>query len=136
MRASLLGWILFAAVLLVGCGDSGPSEPGPSKDPVPGWLKVRYSAQDGDNGGVLFTVRGPRISSVRSSYTQLFTSVVDSITVRILVAGDLEPSLVLAEIQVPDVESVGSYSATVEQVASRLTFLQRQPSTVSLTVEK
>jgi hypothetical protein len=52
-----------------------------------------------------------------------------------IVAGSLI-SGILVEVKVPDVALVAQYTASVEQVAARETFQQRQVSAFSLVVER
>ena len=131
-------WILLAtaATLALSCGDTDPSRPQPPRDPVPGWLQVRLNSPYTDDGGIMFSVRGGQVDSIRSAYSDLFTSQVDSTSIRVIVAGDLSSGVIVAEILVPDMESSANYLATVEQVAARETFLQREASGFSLAVER
>ena len=125
-----------ATILFLSCGDSTPSEPPPPPDPIPGWLRIRLNSPNSDDGGIMFTVAGGQIDSVRSAYPELFVSQGNPGSTRIIVAGDLTSGGLLAEIMVPDVGSVADYAATVEQVAARASFEQRQPSAFSLVVER
>ena len=127
--------LIGVAALILSCGDSGSSGPEPTPDPIPGWLKVRFNSPNADDGGVMFTVAGGQIDSVRSAYSDLFVSTGSASPKRIVVAGNLISGIV-AEIQVPDVGSVAQYNATVEQVAARGTFQQRAVSVFSLVVER
>jgi hypothetical protein len=134
--------VLWAAALAVfvvaglSCGDSGPSGPGPDPDPVPGWLKVRLTTPNADDGGIMFTVSGVQIDSIRSSYSDFFTAELGPSSFRIIVAGSLSNGGVVAEILVPDVASVGGYTVVVDEVAARDSYEQRPAASVSLAVER
>jgi len=135
MRTLLWAILIGASALLLSCGDSGSSGPEPPADPIPGWLKVRFNSPNADDGGIMFTVSGGQIDSVRSAYSDLFVSAGNASPKRIIVAGNLTSGIVV-EIQVPDVGSVAGYTAAVEEVAARETFQQRPVSVFSLVVER
>ena len=125
-----------AAILLPGCGDSGGSGPEPKPVPVPGWIKVRIDSPNADDGGIMFTVSGGPIESVRSSFLDLYVSQGSTTLKQIIVAGNLTDGAVLVELKVPDVLVFEGYSASVGQVAARDSFVQRAASGYSLTVER
>jgi hypothetical protein len=105
---------LLALVLALGTCADGPR---------PGWLEVRLVSPNADDGGVLFTVTGGPIDSVRSSFPDFYTQRQGD-TWHVLVAG--APVVgVIAEIWVPDVRAAASYGGTVEQVAHVSTYAQR-----------
>lgn len=137
MRLLLLTALVAVTILVLSCGDSPTSsdDPPPSTDPVPGWLKIRMSSPNADDGGILFLVSGGQIDSVRTAFPDLFVSDWATTAKRIIVAGDLTSGIVV-EIKVPDVASVTSYAAVLEQVASREAFEQQQVSGYSLVVER
>jgi hypothetical protein len=128
--------VAVALVLIAGCGDSGGSGPEPEPDPIPGWLKVRLDTPNADDGGIMFTVSGGAIESVRSSFLDLYVSQGSSTLKRIIVAGNLPNGTVLVELKVPDVQDAEDYSAIVDQVASGDSFVQRTASGYSLSVER
>ncbi len=127
MRAIRALLLLGLAASLVTCDDT--TEP-----PAPGWLLVRLSTPNTDDGGILFTISGGSVDSVRSSYPDLFTEK-DSLVTRVVVAGNIVAGGIV-EIRVPDLTASGSYVATVDQVATRTTFAQRSPGQYSLAVER
>ncbi len=135
MKSFLWAVLLATTAFLLSCGDSNSSGPEPAPDPIPGWLKVRFDSPNTDDGGIMFTLSGAQIDSVRSAYPDLFVSGGNVSPKHIIVAGSLISGL-LVEIKVPDVASVAEYTATVGQVAARETFQQRQVSTFSLVVER
>ena len=128
--------LLAAGVLVLSCGDSNPAEPPPAPDPIPGWLGIRLQSPNTDDGGILLTVSGGEIYSVRSTHPDLFVSPPGTPVRRIIVGGELTSGGLLVEIMVPDVQSAADYTATVEQAAARNTYEQRGVSAYSLVVEQ
>jgi len=117
------------AALLVALGTCG----GPDL-PTTGWLQVLLSSPNTDDGGVLFIVSGGPIDSVRSSYADFFAARQGG-SWRMLVAGGLAPGVV-AEVWVPDLGAVATYTGTVEQVAQRTTYAQRPTSAYRVSIER
>jgi hypothetical protein len=136
MRAFLAAALLVLGVFALSCGDSDTSGPGPDKEPVPGWMKVRLSSTSADDGGIMFLLSGAQIDSVRSSFPDLFPARFSPTAMRVIVAGSLTNGEVVAEVLVPDLEALASYTVAVEQVAARDTYEQRPASSVSLTLER
>ena len=136
MRRFLTILLVLTGSFVLSCGDSGPSEPKPNENPVPGWLSVRLSTPNADDGGIMFTISGGQIDSIKSAYPDLFTSSAGNASKQVIVAGHLPTGVVVAELLVPNVELVANYGATVEQVAARDTYQQRPVSGVSLVVER
>ena len=101
----------------------------------PGWLNVRLTSPAADDGGVMFVVRGGPIDSVRSTFPDTFTSRVSASEWKVIVVGNVA-STTVARVWVPDLDAVAQYSATVEQVASGVTFAQRAVGGYGLTVER
>lgn len=117
--------VAFAAVTAT-CG--GPVEP------TSGWVDLQLTTPNTRDGGIMFTVGGAAVDSVRSSYPRLFTRQVSESSWQVIVAGSLS-SGVIAQIHVPNIEKLGSYAATPIQVAGQ-DFAQRSITGYSLTVEK
>jgi hypothetical protein len=114
------------AVLLATCSGAEPAGPG--------WLDVRLVSPTTDDGGVMFVVRGGPIDSVRSSLPDLYTHQVSASQWAVIVIGNVS-STVVARLWVPDLDAAPDYLATVEQVASGVTFEQRASGQYSLVVE-
>ena len=126
----LAAFVAFA-ILMMSCTES--TEPVP--DPTPGWLALRLWTPNTDDGGIIFTVSGASIDSVRSTYPDAFMTRTGSNAWRMLVAGDLIGGAVVAEVHVPDIAKASSYTGTIEQVAARApSFAQRSLSEYALTV--
>ena len=129
MRRQLLPLVLLA--LASACGDGGPTEPA---GPVPGVLKIALATPNADDGALLFTVSGGRVSTVDAATGyQIYTAQPDTMTTRILVTGDIAAGEVV-RIQVPDTRSAAAYHATIAQAASRTTFAQRALAGYALAV--
>jgi hypothetical protein len=128
MRAARAGAAVAVVALATGLAtcDSGPQ---------PGWLQLRVAGPAADNAGMLLTVIGGPIDSVRSALPTLLTAPPGASSVRMIVAGDAV-SGVVAEIFVPDVGDAALYAGAVEQVAAVGTFAQRDPAGYRLTVER
>ena len=121
MRRQLVPLALLS--LAAACGDGGPTGPA---GPVPGVLKIALTTPNADDGALLFTVSGGRISTVDAAAAgyQIYTAQPDTLTTRILVTGDIGAGEVV-RIHVPDTRSAAAYHATIAQAASRTTFAQR-----------
>jgi hypothetical protein len=91
--------------------------------PHPGWLEVRLVSPNTDDGGVLFTVSGGPIDSIRSPFPDFYSQGAGD-SWRVLVAGSPLAN-VIAEIWVPDIRVAASYGGTVEQAARVATYEQR-----------
>lgn len=129
MRRQLLPLVLLA--LASACGDGGPTEPA---GPVPGVLKIALATPNADDGALLFTVSGGRVSTVDAATGyQIYTAQPDTMTTRILVTGDIAAGEVV-RIHVPDTRSAAAYHATIAQAASRMTFAQRALAGYALAV--
>ncbi len=102
--------------------------------PRPGWLLVRLVSPNADDGGVIFTVTGGPIDSVRSAFPDCY-SAERGATWRVLVAG-APVAGVMAEIWVPDVGAVASYTGTVEQAAHVTTYEQRPTGSYQVSIER
>jgi hypothetical protein len=112
-----LASVLAMGAALLTCSD-------PSGPPPPGWLSVRLITPNLDDGGVLFTVSGARIDSVRSSYPLLVSRAVSETEQRVAVGGTMSGG-VIAEIWVPDVRATDKYETGVQEVVVRGSLAQR-----------
>ncbi len=134
MKRWFLVWILLAAVYA--CADGGVTGPGPtpSQAPVQGWLNVQLTTPNADDGGIMFTVAGGPIDSVRFVHEGFASAVSDSIW-RFLATGELSTGAI-AQLLVPDVDNASLYRPEIQQVAALLTYGQRDLAGYRLQVVK
>lgn len=117
-----------AIFVLSTCGDSGPE---PIAQEEAGWVTVTLATNETDAGGVLMTIRGGPIDSVRSAYPHVFIKEVGPLQ-KVAVVGNIVAGPI-AEIFVADLSLASTYTATVDQVAAR-TLEQRDPADYTVTV--
>jgi hypothetical protein len=86
-----------------------------------------------DDGAVLFTISGGPVDSVAAAGHQVYSALLDANTLRVVVMGDVGSGL-LATIYIADTRLASGYSATVNQVAARGSYAQRDPASYSLSV--
>jgi hypothetical protein len=125
MRALRL--VLMAAVVAI------TTTCGSTVEPVSGWVDIRLTTPNSGDGGIIFTVGGASVDSVRSSFPKLYTRQLSETSWQVLVAGNLN-SAVIAQIHVPDVNKLGGYAATPTEVAGQ-DFAQRATAGYSLAIE-
>jgi hypothetical protein len=104
-----------------------------SSGPAAASLDVSFSTSAGDDGAVLFTVLGGPVDSVEAPGYQLYSARLDAKTLRVVVVGNLS-SGTIARIHIADERSLPQYSAVINQVAARGSYMQRDPVSYSLTV--
>lgn len=104
------------AVALVACTRSVPA---PTGIPSAGALDVVLGTPNGDDGALLVRVGGGPIDSVTSpgGYA-VVAGAAERTTRRVIVQGNVEAG-VIARVWVPDAARAASYTAAVEQAASR-----------------
>jgi len=128
-------WKLVAAALLATAVACGKDNVGP----VAGILKIKLAASpnSGLDGAILLTVTGPVIPSGAAAQTgfRLFGTPAAT-TNKFAVTGTLSTGAVLFTIDVPDINKVGQYSATIQQVAASSNFALRSLTSYSLSVTK
>jgi hypothetical protein len=121
-------WLVLAvaAGLLGGCSSD-------SAGPAAATLEVSFATSATDDGAVLFTVTGGPVDSVEAAGYRLYTAQTSPTSTRVVVAGDLRAG-VIARIHIADGRKLGQYSATIDQVAARESYAQRDPVSYSLVV--
>lgn len=124
----------FAISGAAGCGDddsSGPIDPGPTA----GTLTVTLTTPNADDGAILFEVTGPDMTQVTAADPSLYFrySEADGAVTAVLV-GDVTGRDVLS-FRVPDVDAVGSYTASMVDVADRSNELRDSLAGYALTVD-
>lgn len=89
-----------------------------------------------DDGAVLFTLTGGPVDSleVANAGYALYSSRPDPNTLRVIVTGGLAAGPI-ARIYIADESRIPQYSATIEQIAARTTYTQRDPSGYSLKLD-
>jgi hypothetical protein len=104
-----------------------------SNEPTAGTLKLNLATPNTDDGAVLFTISGGPVDSVAAAGHQVYSALLDANTLRVVVMGDVGSGL-LATIYIADTRLASGYSATVNQVAARGSYAQRDPASYSLSV--
>ena len=125
-------WILLANVYA--CGDGSVTGPEPTPLPVRGWLNVRLTTPNSDDGGIMFTVAGGPIDSVRFVHEGFSSAVSDSLW-RFLATGELSNGAI-AQLLVPNVDNPSVYRPEIQQVAALVTYEQRDLAGYRLQVVK
>jgi hypothetical protein len=122
-------WIAATAIAAgMACGCSSETAA-----PVGAALEVSFATSAMDDGAVLFTVSGGPVDSVEAPGYRLYTSQTTPGSMRVVVAGDLKAG-VIARIHIADGSKLPEYSATIDQVAARGSYAQRDPVSYSLVV--
>ena len=124
--ARLIGVSVMAAGLVSGCSSD-------SAAPVAAVLEVSFATSATDDGAVLFTVTGGPVDSVEAPGYRLYTARTSASSLRVVVAGDLQPGII-ARIHIADGRKLAQYSATIDQVAARASYAQRDPVSYSIVV--
>jgi hypothetical protein len=123
-----LGVLALMALPLAPCGDSTGND-----GPVSGWLPLRLTTPNTDDGGVLITITGATIDSIRTTHPQLLTMRQSPSSIRAVIGGNLSAGTI-AEIRVPDTRQARQYTAVIQEVAARTTFQQRPLAGYTLSV--
>lgn len=117
----------FAGGGLGGCDDAAAPS-GTVTASAAGALTVVLVTPSADDGALMLTVEGGRVTGVASAASAagltVYSAALDSTRTRIIVIGPLAPGPVLT-LQVPDVGRAGAYRTTLEQVASGTTYQPR-----------
>ncbi len=125
--------VLFVAGMVAGVAAlSTCSDP---QEPTPGWANITLTTANTEHGGIVFTLTGPAVDSVRSSLPSTFTRRESATQVRAVVIGALRDGAVVAQVLVPDTGDLSGYLVTVTEVATRApSFAQRPVAGYSLTL--
>lgn len=100
--------------------------------PTAGTFDLRLATPNSDDGAVLFTVSGGPIEAVEPLDYTVYSAQVDANTLRVIVTGVITSGPVV-RIRIADDRQLPRYSASVNQVAARATYLQRDPASYALT---
>jgi len=116
---------LMLSVLLLSCS-SGTG-------PTSGILNARLSSLRGDDGAVLFTITGGPVESVDAVSGIVHSVQIDANALRVVITGNLSAGAI-ARVRIADLTQASRYSAAVNQVAARSTYVQRDPGQYSITL--
>ncbi len=125
-------WILLPS--LYACGDASVTGPEPTPPPARGWLNLQLTTPNSDDGGIVFTVAGGPIDSVRFVHEGFSSAVSDSIW-SFLATGELSNGAI-AQLLVPNVNKPSIYRPEIQQVAALVTYEQRDLAGYRLQVVK
>ena len=92
--------------------------------PTPGYLEVRLTSPNIDDGGLHFTIGGARIDSVTTNLPIISKRAVNDSLWHVVVGGNVGTGPV-AKIWVPDTRHVSQYTGAVLEVVIRTTYAQR-----------
>ena len=106
-----------------------------SAGPTAATIDVKFVTAASDDGAVLFTVTGGPVVSVEAPGYRLYIAQSSPGMLRVVVAGDLRAGTI-ARIHIADERKLSQYSATIEQVAARGSYAQRDPVSYSLSVSE
>jgi hypothetical protein len=81
----------------------------------------------------MFTLSGGPVDSVEAIGYSVYSARIDPNTLRIIVTGNLV-SGTIARIRIADNREASRYSATINQVAARASYAQRNPASYSLSL--
>jgi hypothetical protein len=126
MSVRLISPIALVAGLMCSCSSD-------SAAPAAATLEVSFTTSATDDGAVLFTVSGGPVDSVEAPGYRLYTAQTSATSMRVVVAGDLRAGTI-ARIHIADERKLSQYSATIDQVAGRGSYAQRDPISYSLVV--
>lgn len=116
---------LMLSVLLFSCS-SGTG-------PTAGVLNVKFSSLRSDDGAVLFTVAGGPVESVEAVSGTVHRVQIDANTLRVVITGNLSAGAI-ARVRIADMTQAWRYTAAVNQVAARSTYVARDPGPYSITL--
>jgi hypothetical protein len=119
-RAVMLSVLLFAC----SSGSTGPTS---------GILNVKLGSLRGDDGAVLFTITGGPVESVEAVSGALHSAQIDANTLRVVITGNLT-SATIARVHIADMTLASRYSAAVNQVAARSTYVPRDTGPYVITL--
>jgi hypothetical protein len=116
---------LMLSVFLISCS-SGTG-------PTAGVLNVKLSSLRGDDGAVLFTIAGGPVESVEAVSGVVHTAQMDASTLRVVITGNLRAGAI-ARVRIADMAQASHYSAAVNQVAARSSYVPRDAGQYSISL--
>lgn len=124
VRDGVLAAFSMVAVLSCSGGSTGPAS---------GLLTLELHSANGDDGAVMFTITGGPVDSIEAEGHAVYSAPINSTTLRVVITGDLQ-SGTLARIRIPDRDQSAHYAGVIEQVAQRVSYIQRDPTGYEITV--
>jgi hypothetical protein len=121
---------LFQLVVLTGLVSLAGCSAEPSA-PVAATLALDFVSPARDDGAVLFTISGGPIDSVVAPGHRLYITRIDAATLRVILVGNVVSGH-LGRVYLSDERRIPNYSAMINQVAARGTYLQRDPAGYAL----
>ncbi|HMH57521.1 MAG TPA: hypothetical protein VK535_14780 [Gemmatimonadales bacterium] len=96
-------------------------------------MNAKLSSLRADDGAVLFTITGGPVESVEAVSGIVHSAQIDANTLRVVITGNLSAGAI-ARVRIADLTQDSHYSAAVNQVAARATYVQRDPGQYSITL--
>jgi hypothetical protein len=116
--------VLLGLGLVAGCGENKPA------GPTEGTLLMVLATPHPDDGALLVRIVG-EVTGVRPVGGLRAAWVREGNIARVVVTGDIAPGPIL-ELTIPDIARASSYSAGLEQAASRMDYALRDPARYTL----
>ena len=101
--------------------------------PTAGALNVSLTSPNTDDGAVLLTISGGPVDSVEAIGYTLYTAPAGPNTLRLIATGNVG-SGTIARIHVPDARQASRYVTSIDQVAARSTYAQRDQAQYSVSL--
>lgn len=124
----MMSYRLAAAVMLgvmsLGCS-ADPSGPAAAT------LELDFVTPSAEDGAVLFTISGGPVDSIAAPGHRLYTTRVDGNTLRVILVGNVGSGR-LGRVYLSDERRIPQYTASINQVAARGTYQQRDPAAYAL----
>jgi hypothetical protein len=131
MNRPNLAVCVLGLTIVLACGGADNVTAPPKADPGP--VNLILSTPNANDGAVLVNVAGGPVSTVVGQGYEIAATTPGATGVRLLVRGAIVAGSV-AQIDLPDRKKLAQYHVTVEQVAARSTYQQRNPAGYSVTL--
>ncbi len=128
LRALALGVV----VMLTSCGTE-ELPPGPVLPSGPGFLQMLLETPRSNDGGLLITISGGSLDSLRASQATVLTGPSGLTVQQVIIAGDVRAGVVL-RFWVPERANIANYRAVLNQVATGGDYVQQSLTGYSLTI--
>jgi hypothetical protein len=116
---------LLAGVLSLGGCSAEPA------GPIATTLALDFVTPASDDGAVLFTISGGPVDSVAAPNHRLYINRIDANTVRVILVGNVGSGRV-GRVYLSDERRIPLYSTSINQVAARGSYQQRDPAGYAL----